>query len=452
MKEKLTDKYIKGLKPKDTPYDAMDTLAGFGVRVLPSGHKSFMLYRIFPNSSGKAARRSLGAYGAFSAAEIERRKQERAATDANLPLGSIMSLAEARELAHTCLVEISRGKDPWCEAKRAKEAAAVAERAVADRLVSKVLDDFVKHKRHVRKLRSIDATAAELGRELKPWFNRDITEIGEGDVRALINRILRRGRHGQARAILVQVKIFFGWAVRQRTYGLKFSPAAVLKGEEATDLVGVSEPRNRYLRDYEIRALWRAAETMAYPFGKLYQLLTLTALRRDEAALATWNEIDFDKRTWIIPASRMKLKRDFYVPLSDDVIELLQSLPRGTGPYLFSTSLGNVPVGGFSQAKKRLDEIMKRELEAEGLSFFEDKGFQIRDLRRTCRTNYSGLAGVSEAVAEALLDHVPTGMAKVYNLWTYQNEKRVALEKWHEKLKLIVEPQSNVVPFERASA
>jgi integrase len=180
-------------------------------------------------------------------------------------------------------------------------------------------------------------------------------------------------------------------------------------------------------------------------------LLTLTALRRDEAALATWNEIDFEKQAWIIPPSRMKLKRDFYVPLTDDAIRLLQSLPRGTGPYLFSSNLGHTPIGGFSQAKKRLDALMARELEAEGLSFFEDKGFQIRDLRRTCRTNFSGLVGVSEAVAEALLDHVPTGMAKVYNLWTYQTEKRVALEKWHAKLKLIVEPQSNVLLFGRAS-
>jgi integrase len=448
MKQKLTDKHIKGLKPKAAPYDEMDTLAGFGVRSLPSGRKSFILYRIF-GRGGKATRRSLGEYGSFSAAEIERRKTERAETGQSLPLGSIMSLAEARELAHTCLVEISRGRDPWREAARAKEAASAASAAVAERLVGKVLDDYARHKRDVRGLRTIDTTESELRRELKPWLSRDITEIGEKDVRALVSSIQRRGKHAQARVVLNMTKTFFNWAVDAGVYDLKVSPAASFRGDKMRALAGERIVRTRTLRDVEIRAFWRAAEVMAYPFGRLFQFLLLTAQRRDEVANAKWSELDLDNKAWVIPGARMKLKHDHYVPLTDDAVALLRSLPRGTGDHVFSSNGGHAPVAGFSQSKKRLDALMRRELEAEGASL-ED--WRLHDLRRTARSHFSSLAGVKEETAERLLDHAPKGMSRVYNLHAFRDEKADCLQKWHAKLKLIIEPQNNVVAMLRASA
>jgi integrase len=92
---------------------------------------------------------------------------------------------------------------------------------------------------------------------------------------------------------------------------------------------------------------------------------------------------------------------------------------------------------------------MKRELEAEGLSL-ED--FRLHDLRRTARSHFSSLAGVKEETAERVLDHAPGGMARVYNVHAFRDEKRDCLQKWHAKLKLIIQPQNNVVPLKRASA
>ena len=40
--------------------------------------------------------------------------------------------------------------------------------------------------------------------------------------------------------------------------------------------------------------------------------------------LATWPEIDFDKKTWTIPAVRMKADREFRVPLSARCVEILE--------------------------------------------------------------------------------------------------------------------------------
>lgn len=53
----------------------------------------------------------------------------------------------------------------------------------------------------------------------------------------------------------------------------------------------------------------------------------LTAVRSGEVFGATWDEIDVDKRTWIIPKERMKAGREHRVPLADDAFQLLQQLP-----------------------------------------------------------------------------------------------------------------------------
>lgn len=53
-----------------------------------------------------------------------------------------------------------------------------------------------------------------------------------------------------------------------------------------------------------------------------WQLLTL--VRPSEASGAQWAEIDFDLNLWVIPAERMKAKREHVVPLSKQALEILE--------------------------------------------------------------------------------------------------------------------------------
>ncbi len=54
----------------------------------------------------------------------------------------------------------------------------------------------------------------------------------------------------------------------------------------------------------------------------------LTVARSGEVRGATWAEIDLDARLWTVPAERMKAGKEHRVPLSDEALALLQSLPR----------------------------------------------------------------------------------------------------------------------------
>ena len=73
------------------------------------------------------------------------------------------------------------------------------------------------------------------------------------------------------------------------------------------------------------------------------------------------------------------------------------------------------------------------------------EGWRVHDLRRTCRTGMARL-GVPEIVSERVLNHLPQGLGKIYNLHEYLPEKADALARWAQEVKNIIEPPpENVV-------
>src|SRR5262249_20327379 len=62
--------------------------------------------------------------------------------------------------------------------------------------------------------------------------------------------------------------------------------------------------------------------------ARALEFLTLTAARTGEVVGATWAEVDLDAAMWTIPAERMKSGKPHRVPLADQAIALLRSLPR----------------------------------------------------------------------------------------------------------------------------
>lgn len=72
-----------------------------------------------------------------------------------------------------------------------------------------------------------------------------------------------------------------------------------------------------------------------YPGSKLVklamQLLMLTFVRPGELRKARWQEFDFDKKIWLLPQERMKMKRDHLVPLSQQALQVLSELKEISG-------------------------------------------------------------------------------------------------------------------------
>ena len=190
----------------------------------------------------------------------------------------------------------------------------------------------------------------------------------------------------------------------------------------------------------ELASLWRASETLGYPFGPLYRLLLLTGARKGELAGALWREFDLGEKVWTVPPERFKSNATHLVPLSEQASAIVEALPRFTkGDHLFSTTFGEKPVSGFSKAKARLDKMMTEDLGSSPAPWV------IHDIRRTVRTRLASLR-VSDMVAEMVIGHGRKGLQRVYDQHGYEAEMREALELWAGRLRDIVSPApENVV-------
>jgi Phage integrase central domain/Arm DNA-binding domain/Phage integrase family len=85
--------------------------------------------------------------------------------------------------------------------------------------------------------------------------------------------------------------------------------------------------------------------------ARALEFTILTAVRSNEALLATWDEINFATKRWTIPAERMKAGREHVVPLSPEAIKLLKALPRDGSPWLFIGTKVGRPLGDNAMRK-----------------------------------------------------------------------------------------------------
>jgi hypothetical protein len=249
----LNDRILRALKPArdGKPYDVRDTVVpGLRVRIMGSGQRSFVLLARYPGSV-HPTRRALGEYGAIS-------------------------LRDARHKAQEWLGFIRKGIDPHDQEERQR----LAEHRKRENTFAAVLEDFINEK-----LPS-ERRGREVARDLKrnfisAWGAIPITDITDLHVLSIIKR-KKQTAPIQALNLLGDVKRLFSWVVNQRCYQLSSSPCRDLK---ASAILGTKKLRQRILSDDELLALWRAVSRERYPFGAMYQLLILTALRLNEVAM-----------------------------------------------------------------------------------------------------------------------------------------------------------------------
>jgi integrase len=180
------------------------------------------------------------------------------------------------------------------------------------------------------------------------------------------------------------------------------------------------------LTDHELASVIMAARRMARPYGSIVEMLALTGQRREEVAQMVWDEIDFETRTWTLPASRAKNGKPHFVHLSAPALEVIERAPR-LGHFVFSLS-GIRPFQDFTNAKRGLDEVS-------GVT-----NWRLHDLRRTCVSGMARL-GVPPHVADKILNHQSgtiSGVAAVYQRHDFLAERKLALDQWGHHVEALV--------------
>lgn len=375
----LTIKQIDAAKPKDKPYRLLDS-NGLYLYVPVTGKKVWQLrYKL----DGKEKVMTVGKY-------------------------PLMSLQEARDKAWLAKKDVSVGVDP-VKAKKL---------SVKDNSFSSIYQEWYEHKKQVWS----EVYSTELSRmfqdDILPLIGGvDINEIEPMQILEVIRRFEDRGAMERANKSRRRCGEVFRYAIV--TGRAKYNPAPDL----ADAMKGYRKKNYPFLPADQIPAFNKALSGFSGSIVSRIatQVLQYTVLRTKELRSMQWSNVDFETRTITISEEVMKGRRPHIVPMSDQVVSLLEMLKPVTQP------ISSFVFAGRNDKTKPISEnavlLVIRQIGYEGLA--SGHGF---------RHQFSTIMNEHEWPADAIekqLAHANSGSIRgIYNHAQYMDKRREMMQWW----------------------
>ena len=359
---------------------------------------------------------------------------------------------QARGAAGKAKGQAAAGRDPAAERR---EAAEVQRRARGNTL-ARLLDEYAKVLPTRPKLRGTGLATAQHVKEETTRTRaavaamnadaRPVADLTAADVRRLLDA--QAARPATARAQYGALSRFLDWC--QDAGHLEVNPCAMVAKARRPKTV---QARAHYLTLPDLAKLWQAADGLAQPVWRdLARFLIAIPCRRGEAAALDWRDLDMEAAVWRQAAGTTKngeAHRLHLHPLALDVLRHRHAAAgKPTEGLVFPSPKAGKEVDTFTDMKTALDEKAKL------------TGWRWHDFRRSFATAL-GEAGVSEAVADAMLNHKQAatrgGVLGVYQRATNWPGQVQAMQAWGAALAGALAPKDRpgaatldkVVPMRR---
>lgn len=398
----FTDTFIKSLKPQSKRYEKFEG-GGFGVRVTPNGAKSWIYrYKI----DGKTDKLTLGHYPQ-------------------------LSLANARRKFDEYRNHRREGINPKIIIEQNKQ----RQNNTVEKLVNawyKGYAEKFRKKPHIIK-QQIDA-------DIIPLLGKmSLDKLQTIDITKALDTIVTRGAPIHANRVLSTLKQAFNYGVSRGN--LQHNPASNIR---ARDIGGLEKPRDRVLSLNEIKLIWSFLDDnkskISLHIKHAIKIMLLTGVRTSELRLAKWDEFNFDKLIWIIPAANSKAGVIHKVHLSTQVISLLNELKAiSVSEYVIYGIKNNQPL-----SENALARAISRIQDRVGIP-----KWRAHDIRRSFATHLGQTLRIDPVVIEKCLGHKMPKIMDTYNKNEMLPERREALNKWGQYVECLVD-NLNVIPFEQA--
>lgn len=383
---KIDKRTVDAAMPEAARFTLWDgPLPGFGLRVEPSGRKSYV-YR-------------------YRAGEGGRRAPERL-----LVLGrhGVLTPTQARQMAEVAAARVRLGEDPGGERAQARAALSVAE--LCDRYMAQEVMPL-------RKPGTVAQYRIHIEKHIKPALgNRTAKTLSRGDVEKW-HRGLGASAPVSANRSMMVLSGAFSWGLKAHEIGGDNPCRGVTKFRE--------EGRERYLTAEELARLAEAlkeAETVGilwkpaphkrvkhtpreefrrvcpgpFPIAAI-RLLLLTGARLREILNLRWADVDFERGLLLLPDSKTGRKP---IILNAPALAILTALPRA----------GRFVIAGDNPEKPRADLQRPWALVAKRAGL---EGVRLHDLRHTHASIGAG-AGLGLPIIGRLLGHTQASTTQRY--------------------------------------
>lgn len=361
-----------------------------------------------------------------------RLKYRAAGKEKRLALGVYpeVSLAAARIGRENARAQLRIGKDPSQERKAER----VRNNIAAGNTFQSVAEDWLAVRKSGWTALQHTKESARLRNHAFPWIGQlPIAELGVGEIRPLLEKLVRAGHLEQAHRLREQVSRVFrhGVAIEKVTRDPANDLRDTLPSRVYRRYATITEPS-------KVAELLRAIDGFGgtYPVRCALQLAPLLFVRPGELRGAEWAEIDLEHpsgpRLAIAP-SRRKLKKaqkehpltpSHIVPLSRQAISIIEDLRRltGRGRFLFPGIRNpRLPI-----SENTINAALRR------LGYDRDAmtGHGFRHMASTLLNEI----GFNRDAIERQLSHKEPGIAGVYNLAELIPERQAMMQSWADYL------------------
>jgi integrase len=297
----------------------------------------------------------------------------------------LLSLAAARRMARSISAQALVGFDPQARRVELRSIPTLAEL---------VRDRYLPHVKGYKRSWRTDETVLRI--HILPAFGASfVDQIRSEPIAAVVQKMRDRGyATGTTNRVVIVLRHIFNLARKWRVPGVAENPTAGIT-------LAPDVNRERFLSQDEARRLIAAIEQDENEVArKAIMLLLLTGARRNEITHAKWEQLDWERRTLLVPLSKSGKPRA--VALNAAALALLRSIrPADGSPYIFPAPTTNRPSPSlyFPWQRIRVRAGMP--------------DLRLHDLRHSF-ASFLVNSGVSLYVVQGLLGHAHTRYTQRY--------------------------------------
>lgn len=216
-----------------------------------------------------------------------------------------------------------------------------------------------------------------------------VDSIGQPEVLMCLSP-LWTAKHETAKRLAQRIKTVLDVA-KSSGFRVGENPVTAVKEAAVLPKVKARVEHHEAMPWSDVPAFYAELEGRSATAAKALQFAILTACRTSEVLAMTWGEVDLDARQWTIPASRMKGGVQHRVPLTDEMLRILEQMKALGSAYVFEGQKRHAPLSNMSMLM-----LLRRMGRAD---------FTVHGFRSTFRDWAAEVAHAPRELAEAALAH-----------------------------------------------
>ena len=399
----ITKRLLDATAPRSRRYEIWDSqISGFGVRVGPSGIKTFVV-RYRAEGGGRSAPKRFVSIGRFGALTVEQARKRAKEVLAAAALGADPAAernAKRLELKIAGLVDLY--EEEGCYIQRGLRQGEPMKPLPKKHAIGRLRHHVVRLLGHKRINELTAGDIERFFRDVEQGKSRKDQKIGHR------KRIVVRGGPGAARKAFRDLSAMYSFAVRRGLVDSNPCEKAVVKKTDGR--------RTRFLSLAEIRKLGEACDKLEEEgFNpkalNITRMWILTGCRRQEIVELKWDEVDFERGLLVLADSKTGQSTR---PLSGAALGLIRTISRNDdSKYVFPADSGE---GYFQGTKKLWPKIVAKA----GL-----KNVTPHTLRHTMGAIATS-SGEALAMTGAILGHANMRSTMIYAHIDYDPAKEAA--------------------------